>query len=214
MKSGRVEVIRSDFHRRSLRLVLAAVEGYAERFFEDGLAGVPSAIGQCGLGSKRTVSRELSAKAESFIVSIQEFLCRNLPPKGWNVLLGGRIGFAIKGKHQASAVLRVIAGEKNAPASSRTSCVLLVYKAPSAVGEVPGWLMRERAQRLVTMVPSQVASTEVMEALSESTADLGERKNESDQLKQDTSTRSDSVILVPKESLSSEVNVYGNTKRE
>lgn len=145
---GRIEVVRSDIRRRDLRLIIAAIDGYANRIFaEEGVAALPGAVGQCGLGSCKRVPRELSAQADLFASSLQEFLCQQLPPDGWNVALGGRIGFCIRGKHRSSAVLRATAGD--APVSLRKSCVLLIYRAPSAVGDIPPWLLHAREERLI-----------------------------------------------------------------
>lgn len=159
MAIGKVEVIRSDIRRRDLRFIIAAVEGYAGKIFEGGISSLPLAIGQYGLGSRKAASKELASKAELFVESLQEFLSQHLPPNDWNVIIGGTIGFAIRGKHQATAVLRM--RENNALASPRKSCVLLICRAPSVVGEIPKWLTDARDKRLIE-IDSNTKNSEQM----------------------------------------------------
>lgn len=168
---GRVAVVQSDLQRRDLRLIVAAVEGCAERVFssDGGVAALPGAIGQGGLGSHGRVSKEVASKAALFASTLQEFLSRQLSPGGWIVIMGGRIGFAFRSKQRSSAVLRAVGGDKEAPVSIRKSCVIVIYRAPTVV-EVPPWLLQAKEAKLVVPPPFELspASASLAEASDES----------------------------------------------
>lgn len=124
---GKLEVVKTGMKPRDMRLIMTAIRGYATRVFSNKTSGLVAAV------RSRKRSQEEQSKLDLFLSGLHEFLRKHISTDGFNVVLGGRIGFSIRTQTQACAVLRL--GGKNNEESASAACLLLIYKVPSAAPE-------------------------------------------------------------------------------